>query len=152
MLKKAALIIFTLSFFLLSACQPQQEMVNGDIHETTKGIREIPTFLTRADKDTRDTYAKVYEYKEIMQQIPPHDQSNYKSAYETFFVKENEDGTLVWNNHALRSGQLLAIGREATAMAKDGKGIEEIKQYIEKKYSGEYGSDDPRRNYKSEEK
>jgi hypothetical protein len=87
-----------------------------------------------------------------MQQIPPHDQSNYKSAYETFFVKENEDGTLVWNNHALRSGQLLAIGREATAMAKDGKGIEEIKQYIEKKYSGEYGSDDPRRNYKSEEK
>lgn len=148
MLRKAALIIFSLSFLILSACQPNQQKLNGDIHETTSGIREIPTFLTRSDKDTRDTYKKVYQYKEIMEQIPTMDGSPYKSVYETYFYGENADGTLVWNNHALKTGLLLAIGRDATALAKSGTQVADIQKQIEEKYSGEYGADDPRRNFK----
>lgn len=148
MLKKAALIIFTLAFFILSGCQTNQQRINGDIIETTEGIRVIPTFLTRSDKDTRDTYKKVYEYKDILKQIPTYENGPYQNVFETYFYKENADGTLEWNNHALNSGNLLAIGRDATALAKSGTPLAEIQKQIEKKYSGEYGADDPRRNFK----
>ncbi len=148
MLKKAALIIFTLTFFILSACSPNQQRLNGDIQETTESLREIPTFLTRSDKDTRDTYKKLYEYEDVLKEIPTYEEGPYKNVFETFFYKENADGTLVWNNHALKSGELLAIGRDASNLAKSGTGLADIQKQIEKKYSGEYGADDPRRNFK----
>lgn len=153
MRKKAIILFLTLFIFsILSACtttsNKQEKLSNGDLLETTKGIRDIPSFLTNdADKETKDTYTKVYSYKEVLKQIPPYDGSNYKSIFETFFYKENADGTLVWNNHAYLNGKTLAVGGYAAALAKAGKPLAEIQATIEKQYSGEYGANDPRTNY-----
>lgn len=141
--------VFILTF--LSACGTvtnKQVTINGDIMETTKSIRDVPSYLTNDnDKDTKNIYVQVYNYKEVLKQIPPYDGSSYQNVYETFFYKENTDGSLMWNNHALKNGVALAVGGYASALAKSGKSLTEIQKEIEKKYKGVYGIDDPRRNY-----
>lgn len=152
MLKKMAILILSVFIFsFLSACATvtnKQETINGDVMETTKGIRDIPSYLTNDnDKDTKKIYIQVYDYKDVLKQIPPYDGSSYKNVFETFFYKENPDGTLIWNDHALKNGKALAVGGYASALAKSGKSLTEIQKEVEKKYKGEYGVNDPRRNY-----
>jgi len=111
----------------------------GELHETTSGPGELPSFLLNYANRTVDLYADVHAHKHILEHLncycgcmeanDPHD-----SLLRCFLVGEGDDGSIVWTDHGANCGICLMELQDAINLAKQGKSVDDIRDAIDAKY------------------
>lgn len=112
--------------------------------ELTASADMLPSFLDDYTETTRQFYAQVPVYKDILQELDcycgcmdyndPHD-----SLFRCFIAGMDEDG-VHWTDHGGSCGICLMELRDAVKLADEGKSAAEIKQHIDATYGGQTAS------------
>lgn len=110
-----------------------------DIHEETSGLNELPQFLTGKQERVINTYAVVAKFPDLFKAIPCYkscdENSDHSSSLDSFIDKINEDGSVVWNDHATRNEVCLDIASKIFLdFTKHHKTIKEIKEELDQTY------------------
>lgn len=135
--------IIVLSFVMLMftvGCSNGEKIVtlsNGDIQETTKSVTQLPSFLDDKADMMRNVYQVAAQNEELLQYIPCYcgcaESANHESNLHCF-ISESSKKAVVWDDHSTRCGLCLETAAESILMKREGKTVEEIRNYIDEKY------------------
>lgn len=158
-MQKRLAVIFIL-ILLLSACTPNKPKVSedaendhppkisGDLREGTASASELPDFLNGHADDMKTIYTAVASHRELLEHIPCYcgcaiEPFSHKDNYDCFIHENNDDGSVVWDDHATRCPACLNIALESMIEYKEGKSIKEIRTMIDEKYKSGYSEPTP---------
>lgn len=152
-MKKLVTISFILLIVFISACssegsnEGEGNVSNGDIRETTSSTVELPTFLDGKSKNMKTLYTAVGNSQDLLESIPCYcgcGEFGHTSNYDCFINQNNDDKSLVWDDHATRCQACLDIAAESVIAFSNGKSVEEIRNMIDEKYQdGDYAEPTP---------
>ncbi len=153
-MKKYLVIGFVLMIVLVSACSDkgdQDEQANeastGDIRETTTSVDDLPTFLDAKSDDMKTLYTAVAKSQDLLESMPCYcgcGEFGHTSNYDCFINQNNDDGSLVWDDHATKCQACLDIAAESIVEFGKGKSIKDIRHMIDEKYQeGDYPEPTP---------
>ncbi|MEK4029052.1 MULTISPECIES: PCYCGC motif-containing (lipo)protein [Bacillaceae] len=119
---------------------------NGDLQETTSSVKEMPTFLNDKNDDMKTVYLAAAQHPDVLASMPCYcgcgDSAGHKSNLNCF-VADISENKVVWDDHGTRCGVCLEIAAESILMSKEGKSLQEIRQYIDEKYKEGYAKPTP---------
>lgn len=119
----------------------------GDLRQETASTSVLPAFLDDKQEDMKVIYAAVAQNQDLLEHIPCYcgcgDSVGHKDNYDCFIHENNEDGSLVWDDHATRCQACLEIAAESIVMYSEGKSMKEIREYIDDKYKEGYAEPTP---------
>lgn len=119
----------------------------GDMREETESTSVLPPFLDNKSDDMKLIYRAVSQHQHLLEQIPCYcgcgDSVEHKDNYDCFIYKNNEDGSLVWDDHATRCQACLDIAAESIVMYSEGKSIKDIRDHIDNQYKEGYAEPTP---------
>ncbi|MEK4229155.1 PCYCGC motif-containing (lipo)protein [Solibacillus sp. FSL H8-0538] len=153
-MRKSVVLVLFLCLVLLVACSNGNEKSNqeeqsentainsGDLREETASIEVLPEFLDNKSEEIQNLYMYVAKNKELLEHIPCYcgcgESVGHKNNYDCFIYKNNEDHSLVWDDHATRCGVCLEIATQSINDYNGGKSIKEIRILIDEKYRSGY--------------
>ncbi|WP_053376130.1 PCYCGC motif-containing (lipo)protein [Paenibacillus sp. FJAT-27812] len=164
-MKRLALTTFysvVLSSLLLSACgsaansdkQPnetaevhnaehgQHQTESGDLQEKTASLSVLPSFLDGASATVQTAYKTAATVTDILPYIPCYcgcgESAGHKSNLNCFIAEQNDDGSVVWDDHGTRCGVCIEIAVTTAAMKANGVEAERIRQIIDETYKEGY--------------
>lgn len=144
------LSLFVILMLVIVGCSEQNEVItlpNGDIQETTTSIMELPAFLDDQDETIRNVYQVAAQHQDLLQYIPCYcgcaESANHESNLHCFIGDSSTDDLIVWDDHSTRCGLCLETAAESIIMQREGKTVEEIRQYIDEKYEEGYPEPTP---------
>ncbi len=138
--------------FVLSACGGKKENTKndvasindgsmGDLRVETAGVDVLPEFLNNHHENMQILYKEVTNHTELLKHIPCYcgcgDSVGHDHNYHCFIYDNNENGAVVWDDHATRCQVCLDIAAESIAEFQSGQSIDEVRQLIEEKYEGQ---------------
>ncbi|WP_404442219.1 PCYCGC domain-containing protein [Sutcliffiella horikoshii] len=119
----------------------------GDLREETASVEELPSFLKDKPEDMQLIYSAAAQHKEVLEYIPCYcgcgTSAGHKSSYNCFVYENNEDGSLVWDDHGTRCGVCLEIAATSVMEYSKGKSVEEIRYMIDQAYKEGYSTPTP---------
>ncbi|WP_019241875.1 MULTISPECIES: PCYCGC motif-containing (lipo)protein [Bacillus] len=161
-LKKLFLPILTAVILALAGCSSNksnedeqshsndnhtQHAENGDIQEKTSSVEKLPTFLADKPEEMQLVYSAAAKHKDLLESMPCYcgcgESANHKNNYDCFVFKNNEDGSIVWDDHGTRCGVCQEIAAESVVLLNKGKTPVEIRKYIDEKYKEGYAKPTP---------
>lgn len=158
MRKIASIVLFITLFALpIGACSTNevehgeghdaQQTQIGDLRQETESTSVLPAFLNEKSEEIKMVYAAAAQNQKLLEHIPCYcgcgDSVGHKDNYDCFVHKNNEDGSLVWDDHGTRCQVCLDIAAESIVMYSEGKSIKEIREYIDDKYKEGYAEPTP---------
>nr|WP_205187257.1 PCYCGC motif-containing (lipo)protein [Metabacillus iocasae] len=112
--------------------------VTPDIREKTPSKEQLPTFLKEQSPRIKELYKQAVYYQHLLTYIPCYcgcgEMANHKDNYDCFIYEIQEDGAVVWDNHATKCGLCLDIADESIKMFNEGQAVKDIRHYIDRKY------------------
>ncbi len=133
----------------LGACATKEEEHTqlGDLRQETASTSELPAFLDDKSDDMKMLYAAVAHHQDLLEHMPCYcgcgESVGHKDNYDCFIDQNNEDGSLVWDDHATRCQACLDIAAESIVMYNDGTSLSDIRNYIDDKYKEGYPEPTP---------
>lgn len=125
----------------------QEQLPGGDILETTTGPNALPSFLNGFDPQVAKVYQAVGQNHEIVEHMACYcgcgESVGHKSNRDCFIQEVKPDGQIVWNSHGTTCANCMNIAAEAIVMKQEGKGLLEIRQYIDNKYKEGFAKPTP---------
>lgn len=163
MTSKKMLVAGLFSIALLAGCsnsasntvqiQPPQDHANiqhaenGDLRELTASIETMPKFLETLDPRITQAYQIAAKNRELLKWIPCYcgcaENGGHKNNYECFIHEENEDGTVLWDDHGTRCGTCMEIAAVSAKLSEEGKSAKEIRTYIDEAFKEGYAKPTP---------
>lgn len=147
---KKTFSLFIVILLFVVGCSYEEEVVtlpNGDIQETTDSIYKLPSFLDEQDEMIKNVYQAAAQNQDLLQYIPCYcgcaESANHESNLHCFIGDHSTEEAVVWDDHSTRCGLCLETAAESVIMKRDGKTIEEIRHYIDKKYEDGYPEPTP---------
>lgn len=133
------LIVLLIASFLLTAC-------SGETNEDTTALemasmQEMPAEVQDAPLTVRQAYQYAVSNPEVTQHIPCYcgcGAMGHTSNYSCYIAGEKQDGSLIFDEHALGCSICVDITQDAMRLQKEGKAVAEIRQYIDATYA-QYG-------------
>jgi hypothetical protein len=141
--------IFAVKLFLpilliaiLSACSGGV----GEIDNATEGLKMapldgMPAEVMAAPAQVQQAYQFAAANPEVMQQVPCYcgcGDMGHTSNYACYVGGQNNNGTLLFDTHALGCSICVDITLDTMRLLKEGKSVPEIKAYIDQTYA-QYG-------------
>lgn len=159
-MKKVILFLFLpLSIFILGACSSgtndtsrdnehiMHDTVLGDIREETASRNILPDFLTDKHEMMQQTYMAVAMNQELLEKIPCYcgcgESVGHKSSYECFVHQNNDDGSLIWDDHGTKCNVCVEIAIKSIVDHNNGKSVEDIRNMIDETYKEGYANPTP---------
>ncbi|GAB4075078.1 PCYCGC domain-containing protein [Barrientosiimonas marina] len=153
-MRKSLVLSFMLLLLVASACssggsqeEHENNASNGDIRQTTSSITEMPSFLDETSDDLKNLYKAVAQNQDLLESIPCYcgcGEFGHTSNYDCFINQNNADGSLVWDNHAIKCQTCLDIAVESVIAFSEGTSVKEIRSTIDEKYQdGNYPEPTP---------
>lgn len=99
---------------------------------------EMPADVQSAPQVVSEAYRFAVANPEVLTQLPCYcgcGGMGHTSNYSCYVAGENEDGSLIFDNHALGCSICVDITVDAMRMLDDGKSISEIRSYVDQTYS-----------------
>ncbi|RFU66465.1 hypothetical protein D0469_17710 [Peribacillus saganii] len=125
----------------------QEHLPHGDLREETASAKELPGFLQDKDEAMGVIYAAAGQNKELLENIPCYcgcgESVGHRDNYDCFIHENKENGAVVWDDHGTRCGVCLETAAESINLYKSGKGIKEIRDYIDDKYKEGFAAPTP---------
>ncbi|GAA0372451.1 PCYCGC motif-containing (lipo)protein [Bacillus horti] len=119
----------------------------GDIREETSAAHILPVFLTDKHEMLQQTYQAVALNQELLEHIPCYcgcgDTVGHKSSLECFVYQQNEDGSIVWDDHGTKCNVCVEIALRSMVEYNEGKSIAEIRDMIDNSYKEGYPDPTP---------
>ncbi len=119
----------------------------GDLREETTSVEELPSFLTDKPDDMKLIYTAAAKHKEVLEHIPCYcgcgTSAGHKSSYDCFVHENNEDGSLVWDDHGTKCGVCLEIAATSVMEYSKGKSVKEIRDMIDDAYKEGFSTPTP---------
>lgn len=117
----------------------EQGHYGGDITETTKTKEKLPSFLSSA---RNDQISKIYEMavqnQELLESIPCYcgcgEEELHKNNKDCFISEVKENGSVVWDSHAMTQTVCVDIAFQAVMMYQNGASVQEVRTSIDKQY------------------
>ena len=113
----------------------------------TESASVFPSFLDNQPGEMQLIYQAVSQHQNLLEQIPCYcgcgDSVGHKDNYDCFIYKNHEDGSLVWDDHATRCQVCLDIAAESIVLYREGKSIQDIRDFIDKQYKEGYAEPTP---------
>lgn len=143
-MRKSCVLSFMLLLVLVSACSNEandnehaNEVKNGDIRQTTSSAEELPDFLDDHSDDMKNLYSAVAKNSELLESIPCYcgcGEMGHTSNYNCFINQHQDDGSVVWDDHAVKCQACLDIAVESVKAFNEGASIKEIRTMIDETY------------------
>jgi len=147
----AMILILSAVTVVVSSCGSKPEQVQtpsghqghehtavGDIQEKTASADILPSFLDNQQEEIRLVYQAAGKATDILQWMPCYcgcgESAGHVSNLNCFIQKENEDGSVVWDDHGTRCGVCLQIAVQSIKMTQEGKSLQEIRKAIDQAY------------------
>ena len=140
MLRKKHLIIWTAILvlgLLISACSGSTASKNSDAYELAP-MAEMSMEVQSAPEVVRTAYQFAAANPDVLTQLPCYcgcGGMGHTSNYACYVAGENEDGSLVFDNHALGCSICVDITVDAMRMLDEGQSMTEIRSYVDQTYS-----------------
>ncbi|GAA0315407.1 PCYCGC domain-containing protein [Bacillus carboniphilus] len=110
-----------------------------DTQEKTAAINELPSFLEGQTERTINIYAGVAKFPDLVQLVPCYcgcmETLGHQSNLNCFIQRINQDGTVVWTDHATRCETCLDIAATTIYEMNNGKTIKDVREIINQKYN-----------------
>ena len=137
--KLLVISIFLIASILLSAC-------GGGAEESTEGLKMasmdgMPAEVKEAPLTVQQAYQFAVANPDVTQHIPCYcgcGAMGHTSNYSCYVAGENQDGSVLYDEHALGCSICVDITQDAIRLQKEGKAITEIREYIDATYA-QYG-------------
>lgn len=153
-MKKQTGFIFIMALCLLSlgACTSKEETNDkagqhmpprplGDVRQETASADVLPSFLQDFSEDMQHIYMSVVKHQDLLEHIPCYcgceDTASHKNNYDCFVYKNNDDGSIIWDDHATKCPICLDIAIESIVMYGEGKSMKDIQNHIDVKYKND---------------
>ncbi|MGM8365488.1 PCYCGC motif-containing (lipo)protein [Virgibacillus sp. W0181] len=155
-MKKLLILLGIIILVFTAACSSEESEeqnhpateVTGDTREETSSLKELPPFLDAKSEEMQILYQAVAQNQKLLESIPCYcgcgDESiGHKDNYDCFIHENNDDGSLVWDDHATRCQACLDIAAESIIESSNGKSVKVIRNMIEEKYKEGYAEPTP---------
>jgi len=130
-----------------SSEQDIQYSAIGDVREETTSASELPSFLEEKPDQMSTIYQAVVNHQDVVDQMPCYcgcgESVDHKSNYDCFVFDNEDDGAVVWDDHATKCGVCLDTAVEAINQYNEGKSIKEIRDHIDETYQDGYAKPTP---------
>ncbi len=139
-----------LALFILASCQagsandPEGQSTNkiGDIQEKTASVATLPTFLNNYSDTIVSIYEQVPHYHDVIQHMPCYCgcgmSVGHSSSYDCFIKEQNQDGSIVWDEHGAKCNVCLEIAYYSIELHNEGVPVTEIRTFIDERYKEGY--------------
>lgn len=118
-----------------------------DLQETTKSIKDLPSFLNGLDPQIRQVYQIAAQNEALLSWIPCYcgcgESAGHRSNRDCFIKEVKANGEIVWDSHGTTCGTCLQIALESVKLKQQGKSDLEIRNYIDHQYSEGYAKPTP---------
>nr|WP_169082198.1 PCYCGC motif-containing (lipo)protein [Paenibacillus sp. PL91]MBC9199068.1 hypothetical protein [Paenibacillus sp. PL91] len=118
------------------------QTASGDLQEKTASLSVLPTFLEGATPTVQTAYKTAATVTDILPYIPCYcgcgESAGHMSNLNCFIAKQNDDGSVIWDDHGTRCGVCIEIAVTAAAMKASGIEAERIRQIIDETYKEGY--------------
>lgn len=157
-MRKSIIVLFIVLLSVVGACsnqetppeehhQEEQHESAGDLREETASTDELPTFLDGKPEDMKTLYTAVSQHQTLLESIPCYcgcgESVGHRDNYDCFIHQNNDDGSLVWDDHATKCQACLDIAAESIIEFSNGKSIKEIRNMIDQQYEEGYPAPTP---------
>ncbi len=137
--KLLVISIVIIASVLLSAC-------GGGAEESTEGLKmasmdAMPVEVKEAPLTVQQAYQFAVANPDVTQHIPCYcgcGAMGHTSNYSCYVAGENQDGSVLFDEHALGCSICVDITQDAMRLQNEGKAIAEIREYIDATYA-QYG-------------
>jgi hypothetical protein len=147
-MKKAALsFVLAIAVLTSGACSGggndhsdtgEHHQVVGDIREETASVDILPEFLSGKHELLQHTYTAVALHQDLLEKIPCYcgcgETVGHQSSYDCFVYQNNEDGSLVWDDHGTKCNICVDIAVTSIIEYNNGKSVQEIRAMIDEMY------------------
>ena len=112
--------------------------MKGDIREKTDSIATLPNFLSNHSESIVTIYQAAANYEHVLEYIPCYcgcgTSVGHRNSYECFVHENNEDGSIVWDDHGTRCGVCLETAALSINEYNNGTPLLEIREMIDNMY------------------
>lgn len=158
MLHKYRILSFTVIILLsLVGCSSHEEQeakkdypittASGDIQDITNSIKDIPSFLSNEPEDIVTIYKAAAQHQNLLENIPCYcgcgESAHHKDNYDCFIHQNNQDGSVVWDDHGTKCNVCLEIAALSISEYENGKTISKIRNQIDAMYKEGYAEPTP---------
>ncbi len=122
---------------LLSACSSEQMNHSFDMAD----MSGMPTDVQTAPVSVQQAYQFAVANPDILTELPCYcgcGDMGHTSNYACYVTDQNEDGSLIFDNHALGCSICVDITQDAMRMLDESKTVPEIRAYVDLTYA-KYG-------------
>ena len=122
---------------LLSACSGSSSQSESQAYELAP-IVEMPAEVHSAPEVVRTAYQFAVANPDVLTQLPCYcgcGGMGHTSNYACYVAGENEEGRLIFDNHALGCSICVDITVDAMRMLDEGQSMTEIRSYVDQTYS-----------------
>ena len=122
---------------LLSACSSEQMNHSFDMAD----MSGMPTDVQTAPVSVQQAYQFAVANPDILTELPCYcgcGDMGHTSNYACYVTDQNEDGSLIFDNHALGCSICVDITQDAMRMLDESKTVPEIRAYVDQTYA-KYG-------------
>ncbi|MGL4819122.1 MAG: PCYCGC motif-containing (lipo)protein [Bacilli bacterium] len=152
-MKKWLIVAFSAVLFV-SGCSKTKDEHAGHAHGNSQDIREetqsadvLPSFLDGQTDLIRASYKVAAQYTEVLEYMPCYcgcgESVGHKSNLDCFIKEVSEDGSIVWDSHAITCNVCIEIGVTSAKLASEGKSVKEIRTIIDETYNSGYAEPTP---------
>lgn len=156
-MKKVMFFLIVILMISVGACSSSNDEdeteesiteVHGDIREKTASVEELPTFLAPKADEMKTLYKAVSQNQELLESIPCYcgcgeTHIGHQDNFDCFIHQNNDDGSIVWDDHATRCQACLDIAAESIIEFHNGTPIKDIRKLIDEKYEDNYPAPTP---------
>lgn len=134
---------------ILSGCGTKEKNhIIGDHIEETKGVSQLPAFLTNVDASIQKVYQLAAENDDIIANMACYcgcgDSVGHKSNRDCFIKDKKTDGSIIWNSHGVTCLNCQEIAVESIYLKKNtDKSLLEIRTIIDNKYKEGFAKPTP---------
>ncbi len=104
-------------------------------------LKDMPADVQSAPVEVREAYQFAVANPDILMQIPCYcgcGAIGHKSNYDCYVSDVNADGTLAYDSHALGCSICVDITQDTMRLLREGKAVNEIRNYVDSTYA-QYG-------------
>jgi hypothetical protein len=134
-------VVLTLSSSLLIACSSQPNGSENHDPFSMAGMDELPKEVQNSPVLVQQAYQFAFANPDILSQIPCYcgcGAMGHTSNYSCYVSAAGEDGKPLFDAHALECSICIDITQDTMRLLREGKGVGEIKTYVDQTYS-KYG-------------
>ena len=130
-------IVLLVLGLLLSACSGSPSQKESQAYELAP-MADMPMEVHSAPEVVRTAYQFAVANPEVLTELPCYcgcGGMGHTSNYGCYVAGENEDGSLIFDNHALGCSICVDITVDAMRMLDEGQSMTEIRSYVDQTYS-----------------